>query len=198
MPVTTEALTGGHMRQNATYIDTKDDNARRTLEDTFLQLLENQKHYHSIDATRIVIVCIGSDRATGDSLGPITGSKLMEHLLPGTALYGTLEAPVHAKNICETIAHIDSAHPDSYIIAIDASLGRTSRIGHLKLGLGPIHPGACINKGLPSVGDMYITGIVNFSGMMEAIVLQTTQLGLVMRMADIIAQGVHQGLARLG
>lgn len=40
---------------------------------TSLQNLLEKKNYHSRD---IVLVCIGSDRATGDCLGPIVGHKL--------------------------------------------------------------------------------------------------------------------------
>ncbi|MFR5618060.1 MAG: DUF1256 domain-containing protein [Clostridium sp.] len=40
---------------------------------TSLQNLLEKKNYHSRD---IVLVCIGSDRATGDCLGPIVGHKV--------------------------------------------------------------------------------------------------------------------------
>ena len=47
-----------------------------------------------------VVVCVGSDLAIGDSLGPITGSML-KHKTQGlnTYVYGTLSAPITAKEI---------------------------------------------------------------------------------------------------
>ena len=46
----------------------------------------------------IILVCIGTDRSTGDSLGPLTGSKLLEKNLEHFYIYGTLQHPVHAVN----------------------------------------------------------------------------------------------------
>ena len=47
-----------------------------------------------------VVVCIGSDLAIGDSLGPIVGSMLKFKTQGlGTFLYGTLSAPITAKEI---------------------------------------------------------------------------------------------------
>ena len=47
-----------------------------------------------------VIVCIGSDLAIGDSLGPIVGSMLKFKTQGlGVFVYGTLSAPITAKEI---------------------------------------------------------------------------------------------------
>lgn len=146
----------------------------------------------------IVILCIGTDRATGDSLGPIIGYKLQNFLFNNnTAIYGTLSHPIHAKNIEETINHINEVFIDPLIIAIDASLGKTSHIGMIQLGEGPIIPGAGVNKKLPPVGDIFITGIVNFSGFMDMMILQNTRLNTVMEMADFIVLGIKRAFAKI-
>lgn len=38
---------------------------------------------------------------------------------------------------------------------------------------------------------MYITGIVNFSGFMDYLILQNTRLSVVMKMADMISMGIR-------
>jgi hypothetical protein len=38
---------------------------------------------------------------------------------------------------------------------------------------------------------MHITGVVNTGGFMDFLVLQSTRLSVVMKMADIIARGLH-------
>ena len=48
----------------------------------------------------IVILCIGSDRSTGDSLGPIIGHQFRNFISPGIYLLGDLNQPVHADKIC--------------------------------------------------------------------------------------------------
>lgn len=54
--------------------------------------------------------------------------------------------------------------------------------------------GAGVNKQLPPVGDIHLTGIVNVGGFMEYFVLQNTRLSLVMRLSDIIATSLYSAL----
>ena len=145
----------------------------------------------------LIFLCIGSDRATGDSLGPIIGYKLKQHRLSSAYVYGTLEQPVHAKNLGEVIREIHDTFDHPFIIAIDASLGKASHIGYFTLGEGSLKPGAGVGKDLPQVGNLHITGIVNLSGFLENSLLQTTRLHTVMDLADKISTGIFYCLAKL-
>ena len=49
--------------------------------------------------TEIVFLCIGSDRVTGDCLGPYIGHLLTPHETGHIFVYGTLSSPVHALNL---------------------------------------------------------------------------------------------------
>jgi len=139
-----------------------------------------------------VIVCIGTDRSTGDCLGPLVGSKLMEHKPTRFEVRGTLDEPVHASNLEDCLRSLKS-YDNPFIVAIDACLGNLDSIGYLNLGAGPLKPGAGVNKQLPPVGDINVTGIVNVGGFMEYFVLQNTRLSLVMKMAKTISSGILQG-----
>lgn len=139
----------------------------------------------------VVILCIGTDRSTGDCLGPLVGHKLKLIQYQNIAIYGTLDHPVHAKNLSEVIQKIEDSHERPFIIAIDACLGRTERIGIISIGKGPLRPGAGVNKSLPEIGHMHIIGVVNMSGFVEYLILQNTRLNLVMRMAETISSGIH-------
>ncbi|WP_341280279.1 spore protease YyaC [Paenibacillus sp. FSL H8-0537] len=150
---------------------------------------------NELSGTRpLIIVCVGTDRSTGDSLGPIIGTSLAKYNSPYFALYGTLEEPVHAMNLTDTLALIHQNHHNPFIIGIDACLGQVSSIGSVHIGTGPVRPGAGVNKELPPVGDMHITGIVNVGGFMEYFVLQNTRLHLVIKMADLIAFGLFSAV----
>lgn len=138
----------------------------------------------------IVIVCIGTDRSTGDSLGPLIGTLLLEKNISAFNVYGTLEDPIHAVNLEERIVDIKKKHINPFIIGIDACLGRLKSVGVIQIGIGPVKPGAGVNKNLLPVGDIHITGIVNVSGFMEFFVLQNTRLNLVLKMAKIISSGI--------
>ncbi len=142
----------------------------------------------------ILVLCIGTDRSTGDSLGPLTGSKL-KTLNQHPHVFGTLDDPVHATNLAHMLTYIESAFTKPFIIAVDACLGKLDNVGCVALGHGPVKPGAAVNKDLPPVGDAYITGIVNVGGFMEHMVLQSTRLNLVVKMADSIAHGLSFGLS---
>lgn len=169
------------------YFDTQETNASEQLA---LALASMITVYYRTNR-EFVILCIGTDRVTGDSLGPLIGYKLSRMPLEDIHIYGTLENPVHAQNLAATISRIRLLHPDTPIIAIDASLGRKKHLGYVTLGKGPLMPGAGVNKELPAVGDIFITGIVNTSGTLEHMLLQTTRLSVVMNIADCVANAIH-------
>lgn len=152
---------------------------------------------HSSSGQTIVILCIGSDRSTGDSLGPLIGYKLSRYCIPGIVVYGTLSEPVHAMNLETVLEEIYDTYLDPFIIAIDASLGTKDHVGYITLGTGPLKPGLGVSKELPAAGDIHITGIVNFSGMLDTLLLQTTRLSTVMSLADIITRGILLGIRNL-
>ena len=160
------------------------------------QLHDYLDHFLPLHNHKLVIVCIGTDRATGDSLGPLIGYKLKDLKYEDVSLYGNLDTPVHAKNLEEVLNCIKANHTNSLVIAIDACLGAMSNVGCITIGEGSIRPGAGVQKELPPIGHIHITGIVNFSSLMNMVILQNTRLSLVMKMADTIASGLKYCLWR--
>ncbi len=174
-------------------INIKDNNAYIN----FPNILKNHiKENYKEEHKEIVILCIGTDRCTGDSLGPLIGYKLQNKINKYKEIYihGTLEEPVHAKNLNDTIEYINIHYENPFIIAIDACLGASDRVGYVKVSNGALRPGAGVNKKLPSVGDINILGIVNVAGFMEFMVLQNTRLQLIMKMSDFISRGIDNAL----
>lgn len=139
---------------------------------------------------KIACICIGTDRSTGDALGPLVGTFLSTHETNDFIVLGTLDEPVHALNLPEKLERLQRVHPDALIIAVDACLGKLASVGSIQVGIGPIKPGAGVNKDLPEVGHLHITGIVNVAGFMEYMVLQNTRLNTVMRMAQLISDAI--------
>lgn len=135
----------------------------------------------------IRVVCIGSDRSTGDALGPLVGSYLLEQAVP-MEVFGTLEEPLHAENLLHWLPRL--VRPGCRIIAVDAALGRSEHVGSIFITEGPLTPGLGVAKTLPAVGDVAVTATVNVAGFMEAFVLQSTRLFLVQQMAAVIARGI--------
>lgn len=144
-----------------------------------------------INTRPIIVLCIGTDRSTGDSLGPLVGYKLKHLATNSIYVYGTLENPVHAKNLSDILNKINCYFSNPYIIAIDSCLGSLNNIGKIFIKNGPLLPGLALNKDLPPIGEMNITGIVNISGSFEFLVLQNTRLHTVMNLADSISRGIY-------
>lgn len=141
----------------------------------------------------ILFICIGTDRSTGDSLGPLVGTLLQDKLLPENFyVFGTLEDPIHAVNLEEKLEQIYEQFEQSFIVGIDACLGQTKSIGTVQIRKGSLKPGAGVNKTLPPVGHIHMTGVVNISGLMEFFVLQNTRLHLVMNLAKTISDGIYK------
>ena len=138
-----------------------------------------------------VIVCIGSDLAIGDSLGPITGTLIYRKFNNFPAyIYGTLRSPVTAKEIKYITKFLRQTHPNSKIIAIDAAVGEDSDIGLIKISDGPLRPGSGANKRLHAIGDVSILGIIAKKSTFCYSQLNLTRLNTVYMMAEIISEAV--------
>ncbi|WCN37877.1 spore protease YyaC [Aneurinibacillus uraniidurans] len=170
-------------------VDYTADQAGALLTEHIGQRLHSYRNYSDI-----VVFCIGTDRSTGDALGPIVGSHLEKMYLNNITVYGTLESPVHAVNLQETIEQVQRKHKNPLIIAVDACLGQLNSVGKITVAHGPIKPGAGVKKQLPEVGTFHITGIVNIGGFMEYFVLQNTRLSIVMKMSEVIATSIAQAI----
>ena len=138
-----------------------------------------------------VVVCIGSDLAIGDSLGPITGTLLRRQTKSFQSyIYGTLRSPVTAKEIKYISEFLKQTHPDSKIIAIDAAVGEESEIGLIKVSDAPLCPGMGVNKRLGKVGDISILGVLAKKSAFTYTQLNLTRLNTVYMMADTISKAI--------
>ena len=142
-----------------------------------------------------VIVCIGSDLAIGDSLGPIVGTLLETELSSRAYVYGTLRHPVTAKEMKYLNDFLRQTHPNSKIIAIDAAVGDESEIGLMKVTDIPLKPGSGANKRLGSIGDVSILGIIAKKSTFSYAQLNLTRLNTVYSMAQTISTAIANYLS---
>ena len=173
-------------------IDSTDINSIFTFSDILSEIIASVTN----ENRPIVFLCIGTDRSTGDSLGPLVGEKLKFLNRNNLVFYGNLENPVHAKNLRDTIDEIYSTYNSPFIIAIDACLGNLQNVGKVFIENKPILPGSAMKKDLPMIGDISITGIVNISGALEFMVLQNTRLFTVMKLANLISSGIYYSVLK--
>ncbi len=136
-----------------------------------------------------VVLCIGSDLAIGDSLGPVTGTLLRKKEFRGF-VYGTLKSPVTAKEIGYIENFLRKTHPRSKIIAVDAAVGEEADVGLIKVIGGPLRPGSGANKRLGKVGDVSILGIVARKSAFSYSLLNLTRLNMVYSMAEAVSSAL--------
>lgn len=138
-----------------------------------------------------VILCIGSDLSVGDSLGPVTGTKL-KRLLAGLNcfVYGTLSKPITAHEVKYMNDFLKFTHPNSPVIAVDAAVGLAGDIGLIKIARRGLKPGSGANKKLQKVGDISIMGIIAEQSVFNYSLFSATRLNVIYKMSDIIAEGI--------
>lgn len=148
---------------------------------------------------QVLWLCIGTDTAVGDCLGPLVGTILAERM-PELNVIGSLAEPLHAGNLVEQLEKIKNSWRFPFLVAVDASLGRPEQIGCITLRQGALWPGAGLRRRLPPVGRLAVTGVVGSRSLLgEEHILHRTRLSLVWEIASVIVEGIILAeLARKG
>jgi len=162
-------------------VDCNDADVRTKMYQYIQHLLEHQK---DLQRRPIIMLCIGSDRYIGDALGPLVGTYLEENT--DCIVYGSLDSPVHASNLVEVIHVIHNQYQQPIIIAVDACLGNSNEIGNIEIWEGSLEAGIAVGARLPCVGHISIIGVVNASGRIGYLDLQSTPLSIVMKLSKCI------------
>ncbi|NNV05162.1 spore protease YyaC [Geobacillus sp. MMMUD3] len=135
----------------------------------------------------LTVVCIGSNRINGDSLGPFVGT-LLENVYPDhLTVIGTLQAPVDATNL--RFVHERLNERGSYVLAIDSIVGPRPFVHTIAIRPGALAPGTALGHSLPSIGDLSIMGVM-MEDTADMSVLPYTNLHIVYQMAKVIAVGL--------
>lgn len=144
-----------------------------------------------------IFLCVGSDKITGDSFGPIVGDslqKLFKSMYNNIKVVGTLEEPISGVNLKKEVEKIYNTYKNPCIIAIDAALSLEKDIGKIIVTNSKMKFGKGTSKNILEVGDISIKAIVakdykipryNFQN------LQNTSLNIVIKLADITSKGIY-------
>lgn len=157
-------------------------------ENCVLKLAKNLKLM--LNGKKPVILCVGTQKVVGDSLGPCVGSLLVEKYKIKTIVYGLNDFNVNAKNLLISKQFVETMHRDRLVIAVDAALGKSEDIGQIQLAGNGLYPGSATNKNLPCVGDISLKGIVNRKGLDDMTTLLKTKVSEVSVMAEVIAKSL--------
>ena len=143
------------------------------------------------DHKTVVFVFIGTDANVGDSLGPLCGT-LLNYTSYNIYTYGSLNAPITAKEVPFVANFIKKTHPTSFVVVVDAALGKSIDVGEIKVLKEGIYPGAGVNRSLPKIGDASIIGVVGEKCVLAELNLKTTRISTVYDMAKTITDGINR------
>lgn len=135
----------------------------------------------------MTFLCIGTDRSSGDCLGPWVGTLLQEAGFE--RVVGTLESPCDSDQLPDVIPTLPAT---GKILALDACLGRPESIGAYLVAAAPLIPARSVGKKFPPVGAFSVAGIVNETDPKPFWTLQSTSLFRVMNMARIMAEAIER------
>lgn len=124
----------------------------------------------------VYCVCVGTDRSTGDSFGPLVGSLLQAAGYPH--VIGTLDRPCDSVTLTARLTEVPQGAP---VLAIDCVVGQS--VGFFQLSPHPLEPGKSLGKPLPKVGGASLLGIVCLNRANPYTALQSASLHQVLRMA---------------
>lgn len=138
-----------------------------------------------LPGVEVTYLCIGSDLSTGDCFGPLTGTLISG--LGVKNVVGTLDAPVHAKNMEEKLLQVPRDH---HIVAIDATMGYYRDVGNLNFIMGPIRPGAAMNRDLPQVGHTSVVFNAAPYGLANFLVISCASFNKVWQGSNLLARAI--------
>lgn len=144
-----------------------------------------------------VILCIGTPKIVGDSLGPRVGDLLVRDYGVNAYVYGKTAFPVTGVNCKAYFAHIRTHHPDSLVIAVDACVGAESEVGKIKYSLDGLRAGSALGKLLGSFGDIGFLGVVAAKGEDNLRSLSSVNEGAVQALSEKIAKKIQNLIADL-
>lgn len=147
-----------------------------------------------IEISKLIFLCIGTNRVIGDCFGPLVGSKLKHFFSQeeNIEVIGDIENIVSLKNVYSIINQIKEQ--EAFVIAIDAALSCNNKIGTIIVNQNKMNIGSGINKRNLYIGDISIKGIVakdfknpkhNFNA------LQNMPLSIIIDMAECVSTGIY-------
>lgn len=147
-----------------------------------------------IEISKLIFLCIGTNRVIGDCFGPLVGSKLKHFFSQEEKIevIGDIENIVSIKNVYSIINQIQKQ--EAFVIAIDAALSCNNKIGTIIVNQNKMNIGSGINKRNLYIGDISIKGIVakdfknskhNFNA------LQNMPLSIIIDMAECVSTGIY-------
>ena len=112
--------------------------------------------------SHIVILCVGSNKIAGDSIGPIVGKKLGRLLnqKDNIVILGNLKTTLNFKNAKKVWQNIITTYQNPFIITVDSALGKKEFVNSIITNAGDIQIGSALGRSACYPSHINIKGIV--------------------------------------
>ena len=150
--------------------------------------------------SNVIILCIGTKKIIGDSIGPIIGENIKYMENEYLRIYGALENTINFNNAKSILTEIYENFDNPYLITIDAALGNKESMGRVILNKGYIKIGKALEKSICFYSNLTIKCVVGentnsrFNNLIE---LKNADVEQVKKMANIVSSGIEKVLTKL-
>ena len=127
------------------------------MKDHITRVLTKEIH----NKTNKVVLCVGTSKCIGDSLGPKVGQILSEKInKKDVYVFGNLKQNLDYKNINIVLKRIYENIEKPYLIVIDSALSNSDYIGNIIVNKNQIIIGSGLDKNDYKLGNISIKGVV--------------------------------------
>ena len=112
-----------------------------------------------MDNFNVVVVCIGTTKVMGDSVGPKVGDILKAGNI-GCYVYGDSIGNINACKLDIYEHLLRACHAGDIVIAVDAALGDKEDVGKIKVVGKGLRPGKALGRKGNRIGDIGVLAVV--------------------------------------
>lgn len=146
---------------------------------------------------KCLILCIGTDKISGDSLGPAVGSLLRDRYRLPYPVFGVEGCCVNGINLPEYRQLLTAHYKDTPVIAVDAAVGDEHEVGTVKYRKGGVKAGGALGRESDYIGDIGILGVVGIKSHDALSTLMATPYSDVIALAERIAASLYEVLTTM-
>ena len=108
-----------------------------------------------------VILCIGTSKCVGDSLGPIVGEILCKKINKSNIyIFGNLKNNITYQNVDIVLNRINKIIKNPYLIVVDSALASKEYLGQIIICKNRMIIGSALDKASYNIGNLNIKGVV--------------------------------------
>lgn len=142
-----------------------------------------------------VVLCVGSDKIPGDSIGPVVGDYLTRVYNTKCFVYGICGNSVNGTNLGKYMEILTKAHSESAVIAVDACLASGKISADVLVREGGVNPKKAVSGDDSHTGDVGILGVIKDNGLNPLSALMTVSTDKVENIARKIAFIINSALS---